>query len=184
MAFCPHCGWALDASARFCSSCGKPSAPTPAMPPLGPGGATQVAQTSGRVSAPTSPSAGATRTSTSAAETLILIGGLLGALVPLVFALALLAFGAALGVALPFWGAFPAAIFAFIAVMVAILAIVWGAACLFARSLIQQGQRQSGAIVAVIAGLFMVLVGWPFLVLPGIAGLLVVAGGVMAWTAA
>lgn len=167
MAFCARCGWALGDAARFCAQCGA----AVAVPASG----------GGPPGYPVPPAPTATRTKdTSLAQTLLLVGAALGVAIPLLLALAMLMLGAVFSV-FPFWGAIPAAILAFIAVVFVIVTLAWAIVVLFARSLLAQGKREQGALLAVVAGGLMLLGGMPFLMLPALAGLLVVAGGILAW---
>ncbi|HEV8361314.1 MAG TPA: zinc ribbon domain-containing protein [Candidatus Thermoplasmatota archaeon] len=167
MAYCAQCGAPLQEGARYCGSCGTaraaptvPSAPAP--PP--------------QAGAPPAPK------DTSGAQSLLLVGAILGVLLPLLAAFALLLVGAATSF-IPFAGPFVAAIFGIVAAVFVVISIVWALVVLHARKLIAEGRVHDGAVIAVVAGLLMLLLGLPFLVVPGLAGIVVLLGGILAWTA-
>lgn len=157
MAFCPQCGAGIAEGARYCSACGSSLAGS-GLPP-----------------APAGPAPQAARRDTGLAELLILVGAVLSLVVPVLLAAVFFGLGAT------FWfvpfASMPGAVMGLIAVAFLVLGLVWMLLALFARSLIRQGDLEKGGVVAVVVGVLMILTGGL------VSGLLVVVGGILAWTA-
>lgn len=165
MSYCAQCGAPLAAGARYCAACGTAVA-TPTLP----GGA------------PAPPALPAqARRDTGMAQTLILVGAVLGVLLPLFVGMGLMVLGTVFAF-VPWWGSVPGVMLGLMALGVILLGLLWAAAALYARNLIAQGRVEQGAVLAVVVGALMLLTGLPMLVLPGLAGILVLAGGISAWS--
>lgn len=159
MAHCIQCGVALQPGARYCANCGTAQV-QPTLPPHG---------------AP--PPAAPARKDTDGAQTVILIGAILAGLLPLLIGMLIFAFGAAFAAAWPFFGAIPGGIIAFVGMLLILGGLVFGAAGLWARNMVRDGEAEKGGIVAGVVGLVACLTG------NVIGGLVLVLGGLMAYTA-
>jgi hypothetical protein len=163
MAFCPQCGVSAPSGTRFCASCGAA---------LG-------GPTGGPVGLPAAPREGPTAPAippdTELAENLLLVGAFLGAVLPLLFAGVVGALGALFAI-VPF-GAIPAALLWGFASIVILLSLVWSFAALYARRELQQGHREQGAMIALAAGVLMLVTGGV------VSGLFVLLAGILAYTA-
>lgn len=166
MAFCPQCGATLQAGARYCGSCGTATV-QPTLPARAP------VQPAPPAAAPTA--TGAAK-DTGLAELLILGGALLAAALGVLGALAIMFFGGFFAF-IPFWGAFPATMFAMMALVVLVASILMGWAGVHARDLVRRGEREKGGILAVALGLVSFATMNPF------SGVALVVGGMLAWTA-
>ena len=172
MAYCAHCGAALQPGVRFCANCGTASAAAPAAGGYAPPANTPPGQPYAGAPAP---HAAVARPDTALAETLILVGALLGAILPLGLALILLFFGALFNTLTFGW--FPATFFGGLALIALLLGIVGAAAGLYARNLVREGQRERGGLLALVLGGVLCFTGNVF------AGLALLGGGLLAYTA-
>ena len=164
VAHCTQCGAALVQGARYCASCGS-LVVQPTLPPperlFQPGG----------VEPPK-------RKDTGGAETLILIGAILSAVLGLLFGLLILFFGAFFGLAIGDAGAgFPGFLFGLFGLGIIVLGILFAAGGLYARNLVRAGEVERGGLLAIVFGALCLFTG------DFIAGIVMAAGGVLAYTA-